>query len=232
MKIIKKFFEYLISLIFPRRCGFCGRTIAANLHICKECGDNLPRILGDICKNCGRELNVCCCKNKKYEFELCVAPFYYEGIVKSGIWRYKYRGKLYAAETFSYYLLDAIHLEYSNIDFDIVSAVPMSKKEFAKRGYNQSVLLAKLLARKLNIKYSEALTKICDTKTQQSCNALQRQGNVFGVFKATDIKNIKDKTILFVDDISTTGTTLNECSKMLKLAGAKQIYCVVIALVK
>jgi competence protein ComFC len=232
MKSIIKIYEYLISLIFPKRCGICGTTIATNLQMCEECCCNLPIIKGDICKNCGREIKVCCCKNKKYEFERCVAPFYYEGIIKKGIWRYKYRGKLYAAETFAHYILETICLEYESINFDVVTAVPMSKKELAKRGYNQSVLLAKLLARGLNIKYCEALTKISDTKPQQSCNALQRQSNVFGVFKAINIKNIKDKTILFVDDISTTGTTLNECSKMLKLAGAKQIYCVVIAAVK
>jgi competence protein ComFC len=232
MKTIHKICEYIISFIFPKRCCLCGKTIPANMQMCEQCSENLPIIGGNICKNCGREKNKCCCKNKKFEFERCVAPFYYEGAVKRGIWRYKYRKKLYAAAAFAYYTAKTVNNEYTDINFDIITAVPMSKKEYSNRGYNQSVLLARLLAKELNVKYCDVLIKTIDTKPQQSCNATQRRGNIFGVFKAADISNIKDKTILLVDDISTTGATLNECAKMLKLAGAKCIYCVVIAAVK
>jgi competence protein ComFC len=232
MKTIQKFCEYIIAFIFPKRCCLCGKTIPTNVRICENCSEELPIIGGKICKNCGREKGVCCCKNKKFEFERCVAPFYYEGAVKKGIWRYKYRNKQYAAGAFAYYTAKTVHNEFADINFDIITAVPMSKKEYANRGYNQSVLFARLLAKELDIKYRDVLIKTLDTKPQQSCNATQRWANIFGVFKATDISNIKDKTILLVDDISTTFATLNECAKMLKLAGAKHIYCVAIATVK
>jgi competence protein ComFC len=232
MKIIHKFYEYFISLLFPQKCVLCGKTNPVNVQICEKCSENLPVIQGEICKKCGRGIEVCCCKNKSFEFVRCAAPFYYEGAVKRGIWRYKYHKKLYAAQNFAYYTSNTVNNKYADIVFELITAVPMSKKEFSDRGYNQSVLLAKSMAQKLNIRYRDVLIKTVDTKPQQSCNASQRWENLSGVFKTADRSNIKDKTILLVDDISTTGATLNECSKTLMSAGAKQVYCICIAAVK
>jgi competence protein ComFC len=227
---LKRLNERLTALIFPNRCAFCGRVMGGGSGVCPECEKALPRITRPICKNCGRETEYCTCRKRHFEFNRCIAPFYYQGVAKKGILRLKFGRKQSVAAVFADFAADMAHREYAGIAFDFVTAVPLSRKELRKRGFNQSAEFAKALAGNLGIPYLEVLSKPVDTKAQRSCQGNERWGNVFGVFKAGEAAG--GKTVLLVDDIVTTGATLNECAKMLRFGGALDVYSEVIACVK
>ena len=228
--ILKKILINLTALFFPERCAFCGMVTSAGEHTCTQCKSDLPVVSGIICKTCGCEKVFCSCKKKHFEFNCCLAPFYYEGIAKRGVLRYKFGNKQSSVRAFAIYAAEIIRREYFAEHFDFVTAVPMSKAEFRNRGFNQSEAFGIALAKELTLEFRKVLSKPFDTKPQRSCSATNRWGNVFGTFSVTS--SLDGKRVLLVDDIMTTGATLNECAKMLKLAGATEVFCTVIASVK
>ena len=114
--------------------------------------------------------------------------------------------------------------------YDIIIPVPISKKRLKERGYNQSALIAKEIANYLKIEYNEkVLIKIKDNIAQSILEGKDRELNVKDVYKVKDFEKIKNKKILVIDDIYTTGSTVNECSRILKINGAKDIGVFIIA---
>ena len=115
--------------------------------------------------------------------------------------------------------------------YDIIIPVPMTKKKVRKRGYNQSELIAKQLAKNIpNLKEEKyILIKVKENRTQSSLNRQQRQENVKDVYKLQNVEKIKEKNIIIFDDIYTTGATVNECAKVLMLGGAKKVAVITIA---
>jgi competence protein ComFC len=224
--------EKLLSLFYPARCPFCGGLINPDMLCCAVCENKLYAIEGETCKKCGREKPHCFCRGKRYEFSRCVSPFYYEGAAKNGILRLKFHGKRNAAGPLAAYLTKTVQREYSGVRFDFVTAVPLSGEQLKERGYNQAQEIALKLCANIGVKYSTLLLKPYDTKPQRECRASERWGNVFGAFQFSGEK-IDGKTVLLVDDVTTTGATLNECAKMLRLTGgASSVYCAVEACVK
>ncbi len=223
--------KLLISAILPQRCLWCGRIIPGDKTVCSDCSLNLPRIKGEICEKCGREKKICNCRGRENYFERIIAPFYYSGMVKKGIHRFKFRNCKSSAKPFGDEICEAIKERYGELQFDMILCVPMTKKAVKKRTYNQSELLAREISNSLDIPYyNDILYKLYETKKQHLLNYYLRKGNLTGVFDIRKPDEIKDKTVLLVDDISTTGETLNECSKMLWLYGAGAVYCVTLAL--
>ena len=117
------------------------------------------------------------------------------------------------------------------MDFDFVTSVPATPASVKKRGFDQSALLARGVAKELGLVYDcNVIKKIYETKSQHFLSNLLRRGNLTGAFDIVDKSKVKGRTVLLCDDVSTTGETLDECAKMLYLAGAEKIYCSVIAL--
>ena len=127
-------------------------------------------------------------------------------------------------------MADYINEKYYGEKFDFITAVPMYFSDRKARGYNQSDELAAALSEKLGIEFRSVIRKIYHTDKQSGKQMTDRTGNVFGVFDVEE--NLEGKSILLVDDIRTTGSTLSECGKMLYLAGAKRVCCVSIAAAK
>ena len=150
----------------------------------------------------------------------------YEGTAKQGILRLKSLYKEESAEAFAFALSIVIRREYGNIPFDCITYVPVSKKVRRDRGFNQCELLARFLSTYTRIPLQELLVKTVDTEPQKNLSAMERSGNVLGVFDVKNDFSPKGKTILLLDDIMTTGATLNECAKMLTIAGAQAVYAV------
>lgn len=223
-------FGGLVRLLYPDRCTFCGKVIRPYGEVCTECSGNLPKITGEICLNCGREKRFCNCYQRRFEFSGCIAPFYYEGLAKKGILRIKFGRRLSGTVTFARYAADCVRKHYADKAFDLVTNVPLTRGELRRRGFNQSALFAKALAEQLKLPYAETLEKPCETKPQRNCSKSERWGNVFGAFRATP--QARGKILLLADDIMTTGATLNECAKMLRLAGAREVWCIVEGCVK
>ena len=221
--------ERVLAFIYPERCCCCGKPVACGSVVCEACRPELHRITPPVCPMCGRGDGECGCGRHKRHTDRCVAPFYYSGAAKSALHRLKFGGKEYVAEMFALAMEQTVIREYRTVKFDCVTAVPLSLSVQKARKYNQSVLLAKRLSSLLGITYRDLLIKQCETIPQRELPAFRRSGNVLGVFDVAlqDIESMESGfNVLLVDDTVTTGATLDECAKMLKLYGAKYVYAV------
>lgn len=225
-----KIVDMLLSLVFPRRCPFCGRTVAHDERVCDECAAKLPFVTGEVCPRCGRGREFCCCATLNFEFERCAAPFYYEGPVRRSIINYKFYARQTSASAFAFYTAKTVRREFAGERFDFVSCVPLTKAEHKNRGFNQSELFARVLARELSLPYREALIKPQDVLPQRTLPAQKRWENISGAFRAAI--QLHGEHVLLVDDIITTGATLSDSARALKEAGAGVVCCAVIACVE
>lgn len=227
---MKSVLEKLSYALFPRRCRMCGEVVEFDKKFCREC-ENINVIKLPVCLYCGVEEDKCVCKKKKCDFNGIVAPFYYEGNIAKAVHRFKFREMTELADEFTLRMYNAVCENYSEISFDFVTAVPLGKKRLKKRGYNQAEILARGIAKRMEIDYNTVLYKAIENKEQHKQSQRERKANVFGVYDLTENADVEGKTVLLVDDVKTTGATLSECAKMLKLYGAKEVYCVAFAVV-
>lgn len=226
----------IIKYIFPENysCLICDRDVFNNPYcICKNCFDALPFMTERVCLHCGDPLvsdgDYCKrCKGKKFIFDRAFAPFIYKNEIRSLIFDLKYNNKKYIAKYLAKFMADIIIK--NKIYVDTIIPVPLCDKRLKSRGYNQSELLAKEISNMLNISLNtESLKRVKETPTQTKLDFIDRQMNMKDAFKVYKPKLIKDKAVLLIDDIYTTGATILECSKVLRKAGVKAIYCLTCA---
>ena len=233
---LKKNLNTLKNLIYPKhiKCIFCKDEIREpnNYDACEKCLTKLPFILKDFCPRCGDKMSedsvgVCQnCKNHNFYFDFARSVFVYEDIVKHAIHKMKISSAKYIAEPLGH----ALHYYFKTLDWkiDFITYIPMHKERLKLRGFNQAEELAKHLANLLNKPLINCFEKIKNTPSQTSLSGKDRQENLNGAFKLI-YKDIKDKNILIIDDIFTTGATTNEVSKLAKLHNPNKIYVLTVA---
>lgn len=200
MSFINSAFDFL----FPPTCGMCGEI---NKHyICNNCYENIKKI-----KKCViNEYN-----NRNYSKHLYI--FKYEGIIRNKIIEYKFEDKSYLHKMFAEIILSDKRICNFIKKYEIIIPVPISKKRKKKRGYNQSELIANELAQKLKQKIcTDIIIKRKDNRSQSELNKIERIKNVEGVYEINETLEVKNKKILLLDDIYTTGSTVNEIARKLK----------------
>jgi len=218
----------ILNLFFPARCPVCNEIGQRQMHLCDNCAENIGRIT-DRCLGCGNPRTSCSCSKHKFTLFLA-SPFIYENKLRESIHRFKFRSETDLAKFFGAETANIVAKEFGNVKFDTVTCVPQTKRKRRKRGYNQSALLAKEIAKQLRLHYDELLLiKTRETADQHSLKGKERIKNLKDAFAADNPESVKGKTILLCDDIKTTGATLNECRKTLLKAGAKEVYCTTIA---
>ncbi len=226
MNIFIKVFENIKWLFFTKRCRYCNVLIDKDQELCDNCRDNLPIIKGEKCFLCGVEKSRCVCRKKKSEYDAVTAPFYYEGGVQNSIKLLKFNNKMFMASILAQDMAETVRNDYKDINFDFICNVPFNISQKLTRNYNQSELLAEALSNELGIPYKRTLVKLYNTETQHNMGTKYRKGNVFGVYDVNERVSVRDKTILLVDDVKTSGATLDECAAILKIRGARSVYCV------
>jgi ComF family protein len=162
---------------------------------------------------------------------IIVAAYYEEGPTKEIIHNFKYNHALGLKKVLEDLLVEAIKRSprYARDDNFIISFTPLHHRRLAERGFNQAELLAQTVSKKLKIPCESLLIKIKSTKRQVGLTGDIRRKNLTGVFKLKNSIDVNKKQILIIDDITTTGTTLNECAKVLRAAGAKEVWGLVVA---
>ena len=226
-----KIYNAFMDAVFPPRCIFCDRVTALENGICKDCLQKAKPIEEPVCLKCGMSKINCECKSKSRFYDGLCAPYEYDGVVKNGIHFFKFDGNRDNSRYYSRIMAQCIKKRFSDMDFDFVTSVPATGASVKKRGFDQSALLARGVAKELGLVYDcNVIKKIYETKSQHFLSNLLRRGNLTGAFDIVDKSKVKGRTVLLCDDVSTTGETLDECAKMLYLAGAEKIYCSVIAL--
>jgi len=208
--------EKWLQLCFPKACGVCGKV--GEGYICKKCLGNLAP------KFHVRTFS------KSHPFSKHFYVFAYQNQIRTLLLSYKFREKSYLFLTFSEILIKNEKIYRNLKNYDIIVAVPISKKRKKERGYNQSALIASRLAKTMGIPYGKhVLVKKKHTLPQSALGKEERAKNVKNAYKIANAETIYNKKVLLVDDIFTTGNTVAECSKMLKIAGAKTVNVLTIA---
>ena len=214
--------KYLLWLIFPRRCAVCSKIISRNEYLCSECRENIEHI-DKVCTVCGSEKKECICKRRVFHFAGATAVFNHGDYSKQTVNNLKFRGNGEIAEFLSKEMASRVRENFGDISFDIVVSVPMHPFKKFLKGFNHSERLAVLIAKDMGLSYKNPLKKIKLGKTQHRSSFKERRENVKGMFSC---EKIKAHNVLLVDDIRTTGATLDECARELLFAGAHKVYCV------
>lgn len=239
---MKEYFESLLELLYPEKntCFICNVYDESinDKYICADCQKKLKKITPPVCIKCSKMISydtadLLCPDCSVYDrtFEMSKSPFSYEGLVKDSIYKFKYYNKPYYYKFFGNYLLN--YMDDNNYKgFDYIASVPLHKSKMRTRGYNQSELLAKYLANKLSIPYVDALKRTKKTTKQSQQSKEERRKNLKGAFAIKSplkYETIKNSSVLLVDDVYTTGSTADECSKALINFGVSKVYVITIA---
>jgi competence protein ComFC len=218
------FTERLVNFIYPPKCIFCQKLLDhdAALHICSACYSKLPLIENKVLKtSLDEDENYC---------DGVVSVFEYTGMVKESLIRFKFYNKPGYYRTYARLMADKLSKMTDVKNYQMVLSVPLHKHKEFSRGYNQARLLSKALGRILKLREcSYLLKRERYTEAQSLLDKQRRNQNVKGAFTVVSPKKVRGKSILLVDDILTTGSTLEECSRMLKKAGAERVFAVVVA---
>lgn len=153
----------------------------------------------------------------------------YEGTLKELIHKFKYNGRTALVNIFARLMLEYIKENPEILDADIITAVPLHKTRLKEREFNQSLLLANKISEGYNIPLEHALEKTVRTKYQNELTRIERQTNIKNAFKSRQDAGINGKKVLLIDDVMTTGATLNECACALIAGGAKKVTCLTLA---
>ncbi len=230
----KRFVLFVTELLFPPRCPGCDEILTATdrkKSFCKSCLKNI-KIVGNItCMKCGRPLKdatteyCSTCAKTTHIFDKGYATFQYFGPMKSAMYRLKYSNKRCYCRAFAKYTAMLYRNEFSKQNFDAIIPVPMYKKKEKARGYNQAAVIAKALSKEFDIPIlSNNIHRIVDTKPMKGLNPLERKENIQNAFKLSE-NTIQLNKVLIVDDIYTTGSTMDAISAVLKQHKVASIYC-------
>lgn len=226
-----KIFDKLIRCVYPKFCPVCDEIIPINQDYCKCSRFDSKKIGDDYCRHCGQIESKCVCQRKNTIHLPDIAAVYaYSGKVRADILSLKFDNEKRLAKKLGADMAERCAGVYSDVDFDIVSFVPMSKSSLRKRSYNQSQLLAKTVGQKLFVECRPLFTKIIDTAAQHKLSAEERVSNLDNSVVLKEGVDVKGKTVLICDDVKTTGATLSQCVKVLESAGAKRICCICVAI--
>jgi ComF family protein len=229
------FLNGLSDLIFPFSCEICHKKLevsSGRQYLCAECIGKIKLIREEICSCCGKEsaISPCrSCKEKKQIFQKARSAGIYEGVLKECIHLFKYNRKTYLARPLGKLLIDLIYCEQDLSKAELLVPVPLDKRKYRERGFNQAQLLAATISKKTGIPISRGLYRIGNAPSQTQLSCQERIKNVEGLFKVAGNNGIMGKSILLVDDVFTTGATANECARTLLRAGAQKVNVLTVA---
>lgn len=227
--------EILLNLFYPPRCPLCDAVLKnGEKYCCRNCFQNLPWIGSEYCLKCGKPVSddtkEYCSDCLKYEhyFDQGTAAFVYKGDLRHSVYRMKHENRRDYIEFYAW-IMAASCKRYLNVWHpDLILSVPMQKMRKRKRGYNQSELLGKKISQYLGIPFVKDVLQ-CSRKTeeQKTLGRKARMKNLYGsFFVKKDLNGIQN--VLIIDDVYTTGSTMDEISRTLKQAGVKHVFFVVL----
>lgn len=217
-----------LDWLLPPHCGGCGKE---GTRWCANCQRETALINPPICARCGNsqqaEGTCARCKEHPPIYSVLRSWAFYSGPLRNSIHRLKYNHDIALGDLLARPLIDC--LEVSGWSINIIVPVPISLSRKAERGYNQAALLARPIALRFGVNYCpKALIKTRETRSQVGLNLEERRKNVHGAFES-DQQVVAGKRVLVVDDVTTSGATLNACADALRTAGAMEIYCLTLA---
>lgn len=224
--------EALASLLYPPHCANCLADTLAGAHLCADCAAGAPKVTAPFCEQCSQPFPgaiegafVCSnCAGRSFHFVCAVARYRGQGVVKEFIHRFKYNRHYYLRHQLADWMAEALddpRLQAPAIDFLV--PVPLHLARLREREFNQAEVLARLVGRRAGLKVNPCLRRNRYTTTQTRLNRLQRMENLRGAFSVRHTPTVTDRHLLLIDDVLTTGSTVEECSRILLEAGAASV---------
>lgn len=228
-----------IDVFYPRRCAGCGCSPdGEGMHLCWDCLAGAVYVQDPFCSCCGDPVfgavhhRFLCswCRRTHPEFAAARSAVRFRGTMKRALHAFKYRRHCHLAGDLGGLLAGCVQAHYSDIAFDGIAYVPLHPRKSRERSFNQAALLAANLGHRLGVPVLHGcLKRTRFTKTQTRLSADERKQNVRGAFQAAMQDWTNSRRILLVDDVMTTGATVNECAAVLMETGALSVHVVTVA---
>lgn len=240
MQIAAELLRGVQDLLLPARCHICHQVIQADQgqpHICPDCYSRLPLLKSPFCSCCGipftaPEPDHLCgsCIKKPPPYLAARGALCYEGACREMIHNFKYNGKSHLRRPLALLTAQLLEPFVKEQQPDLLLPVPLHISRLRSRGYNQSLLLTRLLAKQWNLPFArQALQRTRPTRPQVELNRNERLKNLENAFNVSEPEKVKKQHVMLVDDVFTTGSTLTACAKVLLAAGAATVTAVTVA---
>jgi ComF family protein len=226
-------FQAAVSLLYPATCTVCGKQVRAGEYLCDACEAKIIRIVPPFCETCSEPFDgsintafSCAnCAHRTIYFDAAVAAYRGRGIVRDVIHEFKYNRQVHLRHLVGRWLRAALDDErLRDRQFDVIVPVPLDPARQRERGFNQASLLAELLSAHASIPCRPLLKRIRYTTTQTALDRSERMENLHNAFRLRKNEDVRGLQVLLIDDVLTTGSTLSECARVLKRAGAKSVH--------
>jgi len=240
---ISHFFNDVVNFIFSANCRICNKPLSSlkEKYICKECFSKIDFIIPPYCDKCGKvllesfseiEKPLCteCQTIKRYFYKARVVGVY-EGTLRESIHIFKFEKKISMHKPLGDLLVNYLKTHQKELieETDFIIPVPLHRKRLRARGFNQAQILCMYIGKYFNLPLNLDLKRIKFTTPQVNLRREERLQNIKGAFEVKKPSGVVDKNLLLVDDVFTTGATVNECSKVLIKAGAKKVFVLTLA---
>jgi competence protein ComFC len=222
-----------ISLLYPATCTICGKHLSAGRYLCDACETKVLRVVAPFCDRCSEPFAgsmtsafTCAnCAHRTIYFDAAVAAYRSRGIVREVIHEFKYARQTHLRHLVAQWLRAALDDErLRDISFDLIVPVPLHPARQRERGFNQASLLAESLSAKISLRSKPVLERIRYTTTQTTLDRSERMENLRNAFRLRKKADVRGLRVLLIDDVLTTGSTLSECARVLKRAGAISVH--------
>ncbi|MDQ3315444.1 MAG: ComF family protein [Verrucomicrobiota bacterium] len=223
----------LVSLFYPALCAICSEPIDSQAYLCPTCKAKAPRIKPPFCSTCSEpfdghitEVFSCTnCAHRVLHFEAAVAAYRSRGVVRKIMHQFKYGQQIHLRRPIADWLNETLQdPRLEGRRFDVVVPVPLHPARKRERGFNQAELLAELLSARAGLRMQELLERIRYTTTQTAFDRAERIENLRDAFRLRKKRDVRGLRVLLIDDVLTTGSTLSECARVLKAAGAISVH--------
>lgn len=222
-----------VSLLYPPTCTICREHVRAGEYLCTGCEAKIVRIMPPLCEKCSEPFqgsintafSCANCAHRSIHFETAVAAYRGRGIVRDVIHEFKYNRQIHLRHLVARWLREALDDErVRDQEFDVIVPVPLHAARQRERGFNQAGLLAELLSGQTSISCRRLLKRVRYTTTQTALDRSERMENLHNAFRLRKNADVRGLRVLLIDDVLTTGSTLSECARVLKGAGAKSVH--------
>jgi len=232
-----RFLNRCLDIVYPPRCPACNEiSLGSQLGFCQECFGKIHFVNEPWCLKCGKpieeeEMEYCSdCMERPHFFDQGRSPLVYDDYVRKSIYRFKYNSKKEYARYYAKIINDTLHRKIKSWKAQALIPVPLHKSKLNKRGFNQSYLIAKELSKYVNIPVMDnILVRQNQTKVQKNLGAKERENNLKKAFIVRK-NSVKLNTVIIIDDIYTTGSTIDAISKVLKESGVGKVYFVTLSI--
>lgn len=221
------------SLFYPPTCVVCLGTVEGVEYLCSSCRSRAPRIVAPFCAKCSepffgaitQTFSCANCEHRTLHFDTAVAAYRSRSLVRKLVHDFKYGRQRHLRYPLAEWLSETLNdPRLRDRRFDVIIPVPLHAARERERGFNQATLLAELLATKMAVPLRPVLERIRYTTTQTSHDRAERMENLQDAFRLRKNRDVRELRVLLIDDVLTTGSTLSECARVLKAAGAISVH--------